>query len=328
MATYDSADDRYDIGSVMGPDEFHDGYPDQAGSGVRNNAYTNIMLAWTLRRTAALLTRLNRHDDGQVRRRLRPREEELDRWERLSRRLRIPFHHDGVISQFQGYEDLAEFDWDAYRSRYDDIGRLDLILHAEGDSPNNYRVAKQPDVLMLFHLLSAEDLRETLRRLDYHFGKTAVRKTVDFYLARTSHGSTLSRPVCAWLLARANRTWSWSFFYEALDSDLADIQRGTTREGVHLGAMAGTVDLMLRCYTGLETRDDVLILHPILPTELDRVQLQLNYRGHGIAVELIPSTMELQLQTRAVSPIQVRVDDQTVTMHAGHKYRFDLRQSR
>jgi alpha,alpha-trehalase len=30
---------------------------------------------------------------------------------------------------------------------------------------------------------------------------------------------------------------------EALDSDLADMQRGTTPEGIHLGAMAGTVDL-------------------------------------------------------------------------------------
>ena len=181
---------------------------------------------------------------------------------------------------------------------------------------------------MLFYLLSAEDLRDTLGRLDYHLDKTAVRETVDFYLARTSHGSTLSRPVCAWLLARADRTRSWSFFNEALDSDLADIQRGTTREGVHLGAMAGTVDLILRCYTGLETRDDVLILHPTLPPELDRVHFQLNYRGHGISTELTPSTLVLQLQTRAVPPIHVQVDDQPVTMHAGHTYRFHLGPSR
>ena len=36
-----------------------------------------------------------------------------------------------MISQFDGYEQLAEFDWDSYRSRYDDIGRLDLILTAQ-----------------------------------------------------------------------------------------------------------------------------------------------------------------------------------------------------
>ena len=34
--------------------------------------------------------------------------------------------------------------------------------------------------------------------------------------------------------------------------------------------------------------------------------------------------MVLQLQARAVPPIQVCVDDKTTTMHAGHTYRFTL----
>ena len=36
-----------------------------------------------------------------------------------------------------------------------------------------------------------------------------------------------------------------TFFAEALQSDVCDIQHGTTAEGVHLGAMAGTVDLVI-----------------------------------------------------------------------------------
>jgi trehalose/maltose hydrolase-like predicted phosphorylase len=297
----------------MGPDEFHDGYPGQPGSGVRNNAYTNILLAWILRRTATLLNQLNRDDDGKTYRRLSIRADELDRWDRLSRRLRVPFHADGVISQFDGYEQLAEFDWDGYRSRYDDIGRLDLILAAEGDSPNNYRASKQPDVLMLFYLLSAEDLRETLGRLGYQLDKAAVRRTVDFYLARTSHGSTLSRPVCSWLLARADRTRSWSMFNEALDSDLADIQRG---RGLSTCSCAATPAWKLgRASSGCT---------PALPTELGHVRFQISCRNHQILVELTPQTMALHLQTRAVPPIRVCVDDKTTTMHAGHTYRFTL----
>jgi trehalose/maltose hydrolase-like predicted phosphorylase len=42
-------------------------------------------------------------------------------------------------------------------------------------------------------------------------------------------------------LARSDRPSSMTFFAEALQSDVADIQHGTTSEGVHLGAMAGTV---------------------------------------------------------------------------------------
>ncbi len=291
MATYDPAADRYDIDGVMGPDEFHDGYPGRPGSGVRNNAYTNILLAWIARRSSGSAGSAGpARRRRATRRRLRLSGEELERWDRLTRRLRVPFHADGVISQFEGYEDLAELDWSAYRARYDDIGRLDLILAAEGDTPNRYRVSKQPDVLMLLYLLSAEDLRgDSASGSDTSSTRPPYAEPWTFYLGRTSHGSTLSRPVCSWLLARADRAQSWSLFNEALDSDLADIQRGTTREGIHLGAMAGTVDLLLRCYTGLETRDGTLWLHPALPLELGRVRFEIGYRSHNIELNLTPS---------------------------------------
>ncbi|HET6954767.1 MAG TPA: glycosyl hydrolase family 65 protein, partial [Acidimicrobiales bacterium] len=90
--------------------------------------------------------------------------------------------------------------------------------------------------------------------------------------------------VCAWVTARADRTRSWSLFTQALDSDLADIQGGTTREGIHLGAMAGTIDLAERCYLGLETRDDALWFNPRLPDEITRLRTSLAYRGHRLQV--------------------------------------------
>ena len=85
----------------------------------------------------------------------------------------VPFHDDGIISQFEGYEQLAELDWDAYRARYGDIRRLDRILEAEGDTANRYKVSKQADVLMLFYLLSADELRELLERLGYRLDRDA-----------------------------------------------------------------------------------------------------------------------------------------------------------
>ena len=35
---------------------------------------------------------------------------------------------DGIISQFEGYNELEELDWDAYRAKYGNIQRLDRIL--------------------------------------------------------------------------------------------------------------------------------------------------------------------------------------------------------
>jgi trehalose/maltose hydrolase-like predicted phosphorylase len=40
--------------------------------------------------------------------------------------------------------------------------------------------------------------------------------------------------------------------------DVADVQGGTTREGIRLGAIAGTVDIVQRGYMGLVARDDCL----------------------------------------------------------------------
>jgi trehalose/maltose hydrolase-like predicted phosphorylase len=48
-----------------------------------------------------------------------------------------------------------------------------------------------------------------------------------------------------------DRTTAWSEFREALDADLDDTQGGTTGHGVHLGAMAGTVDILLRTFAGI-----------------------------------------------------------------------------
>lgn len=45
------------------------------------------------------------------------------------------------------------------------------------------------------------------------------------------------------VLARLAETRAWALFRDALAADLDDTQGGTTAEGVHLGAMAGTVDI-------------------------------------------------------------------------------------
>src|SRR5271163_4257414 len=104
--------------------------------------------------------------------------------------------------------------------------------------------------------------------LGYRFAPEQIPKTVDYYLSRTSHGSTLSAVVHSWVLARANRHMAMEYFEQVLNSDIADIQGGTTSEGIHLAAMAGSVDLLQRCFTGIETRDDRLILGPQWPETL------------------------------------------------------------
>lgn len=91
-----------------------------------------------------------------------------------------------------------------------------------------------------------------------------IPDNIRYYMQRTSHGSTLSQVVHSWVLCHSDREGSWQLFKEALHSGIDDIQGGTTPEGIHLGAMAGSVDLLQRGYTGIETRGDVLRLTPLL----------------------------------------------------------------
>ncbi len=324
LAALDPASGRYTISGVIGPDEYHDAYPGAAVPGLADNAYTNVMAAWTLSRALDVLELLPPARREELAERLELSPAELARMDEVSRRLRVVFHADGVISQFAGYEDLAEFDWNGYRAKYGDIRRLDRILEAEGDSPNRYKASKQADVLMLFYLLSAAELSALFARLGYALDHDTIRRTVEYYLARTSHGSTLSAVTHAWVLARSDRRASWRFFLEALDSDVHDVQGGTTGEGIHLGAMAGTLDLAQRCYTGLEPRGDVLRLNPNLPPGLPGLGMELHYRGHwGVRLRTTHEGIRIGLRRSVQPPIQVAVGGGPVTtLRAGQTLWF------
>jgi trehalose/maltose hydrolase-like predicted phosphorylase len=103
----------------------------------------------------------------------------------------------------------------------------------------------------------------------------------------TSHGSTLSFVTHAGVLVGLDPESSWKRFMVALKSDIDDIQGGTTREGIHMGVMAGTVDLMQRVYPGSEIRDGVLHFQPRLPAAIgDEVAFWMQYRRTPLRVVL------------------------------------------
>jgi alpha,alpha-trehalase len=324
LAHYNPDLSRYEILGVVGPDEYHTGYPGTEEPGLNNNAYTNLMAVWVLTRTLELLDLLPEDRRLELSEKLTLGKEELAQWRDISRKMFVPFHDDGIISQFQGYEDLEEFDWEGYRQKYGDIQRLDRILESEDDTPNRYKLSKQADVLMLFYLFSSEELRDLFAQLDYPFVYETIPKNIEYYLQRTSHGSTLSWVVHSWVQVRSNRAGSWKLFCEALKSDVADIQGGTTPEGIHLGAMAGVLDLMQRAYTGIETRGQVLWFNPHLPDEFARLHLHIRYRFHSLDVELTPEKLKIQALPSPAGPIRVGVKGEVFQLKMGETKVVDL----
>ena len=322
MADYDPADGRFHLKGVMGPDEYHTGTPDNPGGGLNDNAYTNVMAAWLFDQSVWIMHSVQGFDMEELRDRLRVTAAEIAAWEHLSRRMFVPFHGDGIISQFDGYGRLRELDWKGYRRRYGNIERLDLILEAEGDSANNYQLAKQADVLMLLYVLGEDQLRNFLGRMGYTVTSAQMAATVDFYLARTAHGSTLSRVAHASVLAQRDPEQAWATFREALDADLDDTQGGTTSSGIHLGAMAGTIDVVQRSFAGLRITRDALDFAPRLPAELSRVDFHVRYRDQLLAVHLETDRLRVSAAPGDAAPVLVRVGAQRVLLRAGQVHEF------
>ncbi|HTQ21861.1 trehalose-phosphatase [Mycobacterium sp.] len=317
LASFDDNRGRYTIRGIIGPDEFHSGYPGKEYDGIDNNAYTNVMAVWVILRAMDALDLLPLRDRLDLVGKIGLTTQERDRWDHVSRRMFVPFH-DEVISQFEGYSELAELDWERYRQQYGNIQRLDRILEAENDSVNNYKASKQADALMLFYLLSSEELLGLFGRLGYHFRPEQIPKTIDYYLSRTSDGSTLSAIVHSWVLARANRHHAMRYFIQVLGSDVVDLQGGTTSEGIHLAAMAGSVDLLQRCFTGLETRNDRLVLGPHWPESLGPIEFPFVYRGHRLHLRISGRTAALTAEAGNTGPIDVECRGRVHRLLPGH----------
>lgn len=243
-ATYSDHDPhtgRFHLRHVVGPDEFHDIYPRHTTPGIDDNAYTNVMAASTLHLAVALWDALPGHRRDALAQDVAVGNDEVLFWDHLSRRLFVPFH-DGVISQFAGYESLSRIALDRLADRYDtDLGRLDRLMEKDGDHPRNYQVAKQADTLMLGSTLSPAELTATLARLGYDHSPATWRRTVDYYLERTVHGSTLSAAVHASVLRRIHHPAAPHFYAKALTVDLTPGHR--TELGIHLGAMTAALEL-------------------------------------------------------------------------------------
>ncbi len=325
IAHFNPARERYEIHGVMGPDEFHEKYPGAQQGGLANNAYTNVMVAWLCDIAARLPSLLSASSDQGLRARLGISDDELALWQDMSRRMFVPFDSGGIISQFEGWNDLEELDWDAYRAKYGNIQRLDRILRAEGDEPDRYKIAKQADTVMLFFLFPNQELREIFERLGYDYRPDTAAQNVAYYDQRTSHGSTLSFVTYAGVLAAIDPESSWDRFLVALSSDVDDLQGGTTKEGIHLGVMAGTLDLVQRYYAGAQIRDSVLYFDPRLPSGLGGLSFQLQFREASILVTLGRDLLTLEVQPEGAShEIQAGIPGDVRRLGPGDRAAFEL----
>ncbi|MDD4374762.1 MAG: HAD hydrolase-like protein [Bacteroidales bacterium] len=296
-AQYNEKTARYHIDKVMGPDEFHEHLPGSEKGGLTDNAYTNIMVAWLFGKAGEISHLIDDFNSlsGNF------SKQELDNWQEIASKLNLVINKDGIIAQYDGYFDLLELDWEAYRKKYGNIYRMDRILKAEGKSPDNYKVAKQADTLMTFYNLDKSEVDQLLEKMGYELPADYLQKNLEYYIHRTSHGSTLSRVVHARLAAIAgNQKLSWSLYQDALASDFNDIQGGTTGEGIHAGVMAGTILIALNTFAGIDYRGEMLAIRPELPQAWKSIKFGLTFKGIRYSIEIMPRHLRIRANKYAV----------------------------
>jgi trehalose/maltose hydrolase-like predicted phosphorylase len=240
---------------VIGPDEYH--------QLVDDNAFTNVMARWNLRRAADLIGRVGGSHT------------EASRWRYLADTLVDGYDTEsGLYEQFAGYRELEPL---LVAQFAEPPLAADVVLGRERVAGS--QLIKQADVLMLHHLVPDEVVPGSLAA------------NLDHYEPRTAHGSSLSPAIYAALFARNHQPErALALFRLAARLDLDDLT-GTTAGGLHLATMGGVWQALAYGFLGLRALDDVLEVDPSLPEAWQALDLRLRFRGHPVGVRAEHATL-------------------------------------
>src|SRR5574340_968627 len=257
----------YEITDVIGPDEYHDH--------VDNNAYTNIMARWHLRK-AAWLGKWLRDNHSEAAKRLFTQlalsSETLKHWQTIAEQIDCRADEKtGLIEQFDGYFDLKDLDLEELEPR---IESVQALLGIEG--ANQTQIIKQPDMVMLMYLLPEE------------FTPESIQANFDYYTARTdlSYGSSLGPAIQAIMAARLDNPESaYENFMRAARADLVEV-RGNAGDGSRGASAGGLWQAAVFGFGGLKINDDGWSVDPKLPEHWKRLAFKFVWRGQEVKIDL------------------------------------------
>ena len=230
----------YEILGVGGPDEYH--------PLTDNNAYTNWLAAYVLRRAAGLT-----EDAG-----------ERVSWTAVADKLVCPVDEEtGLIPQCDGFFDLKDT-WDVIGG---DWGGPSAEYH-------ECKGLKQPDVVLLTTLLPEL------------FKEKYLRANWDYYEHFILHGSSLSPSIHALVAAKLGlMEQAMDYFNLSADFDVADVNKDTGA-GIHIGNFGGLWQAIAYGFAGMEMDGEALTFDPHLPKNWKSLAFNVNFRGEAVHVKI------------------------------------------
>lgn len=306
---------RYEFIRLLGPDEYHEN--------VDNNAFTNYMAQFALKKAYLIYERMQQRAPQKMEAllaRLELDAEDLRNWQEVADQLYLPQPdpETRLIEQFDGYFKLEDITPAEVRQR---------LVHPEEywGWPNGVavetQVLKQADVLQLFAVLDG-------------FPADVIHANFDYYEPRTEHGSSLSPSVHSRIASLAGYAQlSYDYFKQGATIDLYNASKkvtsgGSFLGGIHTAACGGTWLMLVQGFAGFSLKEDGTInLKPALPPAWDGLAFQLIVQRNRLHVSITPHRITLTAEDHNAAPLTIKAWDQTIALQPGETQCLDAKEA-
>lgn len=279
-------DGKLHINDVVGPDEYKEH--------VDDNAFTNYMAAWNIRKAmeyAAMLKEQKPEIYAHLAEKL-----DLERIEPLwAEKLPLIYlpqpRADGVIPQDKTYLTLKEIDLTKYKNQKN-IGSIyrDFNQH----QICSMQVSKQADIMIMFLLLENQ------------FEAEVKRANWNYYEPRTLHDSSLSLSTHTILASdMGNKELAYDLFQRAAAIDMGP-NMSSSDAGIHAASIAGIWQSTVFGFGGVRMLEGKLRINPNLPEKWNSLSFYFYWKGQKIHAEINRDLMKLTNLT-ATAPVELTV---------------------
>ncbi len=295
------ADGRSHIRGVIGPDEYHEDIDD--------NAFTNVMARWNIRRGLEIASMLQERWPetwARLSSKLHLERDELDEWRLVADTIADGLDpKTGLFEQFAGYFGLEDVDLNNYTGR---SVPMDVVLGRE--RTQRTQVVKQADVVALLALLPEE------------FPGGMGLKNFRYYEARCGHGSSLSLSMHGVAAARVGETEkALRYLRQSVAIDLSDSYVGIGG-GVHIAALGGNWMVAVLGFAGLRSRQDGIMLDPKLPSKWRSLAFNVQWRGRTVNIRVDNERQILEVALKHGEPMTLHLSGDAHALHGGETLRL------
>lgn len=279
---------EYHINDVIGPDEYKEH--------VNNNAFTNYMAHWNIKKAIEYYHEL-KQSKPQLFQALNEKlglNEAYKKWTEKVDKIYLPKPRpeDKVMPQDDTYLSKEIIDLTKYKNQ-EHVGSIFEDYNLE--QVNNIQVSKQADIMVLFYLLENE------------FSIEEKRANWNYYEPKTLHDSSLSLSTHSILASDMDDSkLAYELFERAARIDLGPNMKSSDH-GIHSASLGGVWQATVNGFGGVRMLGGKLRIDPKLPAQWKRLEFPINWQGDRLEIVVEPNQVKITNRSRKNASLQLEV---------------------